>query len=98
MDPLKIDPAERESRPGAGTAHGYCRLIGSACSRRATSTPSANAAALTTLGRRFAFLNGHWPEQAIGLYPTDGTTDDFAYGDLGVAAFTFELGNNFFEA
>ncbi len=64
----------------------------------ATSTPSANAAALTTLGRRFAFLNGHWPEQAIGLYPTDGTTDDFAYGDLGVAGFTFELGSNFFEA
>ena len=64
----------------------------------ATSTPTDNSVALTTLGRRFAWFTGYYPEQAIGLYPTDGTTDDFAYGDLGVAAFTFELGNNFFEA
>ncbi|MEO8195643.1 MAG: M14 family zinc carboxypeptidase [Thermoanaerobaculia bacterium] len=63
-----------------------------------TNTPTDNAAALTTLGRRFAWFTGYRPEQAIGLYPTDGTTDDFAYGDLGVAAFTFELGNDFFEA
>jgi carboxypeptidase T len=26
------------------------------------------------------------------LYATDGATDDFGYGDLGVAAYTFELG------
>jgi hypothetical protein len=63
-----------------------------------TNTPTDNATALTTLGRRFAWFTGYYPEQAIGLYPTDGTTDDFAYGDLGVAAFTFELGNDFFEA
>ncbi len=63
-----------------------------------TTTPSDNGVALTTLGRRFAWFTGYYPEQAIGLYPTDGTTDDFAYGDLGVAAFTFELGNDFFEA
>ncbi len=62
-----------------------------------TNTPTDNAAALATLGRRFAWFTGYYPEQAIGLYPTDGTTDDFAYGDLGVAAFTFELGNDFFE-
>lgn len=63
-----------------------------------TDTPTDNGAALTTLGRRFAWFTGYMPEQAIGLYPTDGTTGDFAYGDLGVAAFTFELGNDFFEA
>ena len=63
-----------------------------------TNTPTDNATALTTLGRRFAWFTGYTPEQAIGLYATDGTTDDFAYGDLGVAAFTFELGNDFFEA
>jgi len=63
-----------------------------------TNTPTDNGPALTTLGRRFAWFTGYYPEQAIGLYPTDGTTDDFAYGDLGVAAFTFELGNDFFEA
>ena len=36
--------------------------------------------------------------RSIGLYPTDGTTDDFGYGDLGVAAYTFELGTEFFQS
>ncbi|MFN2167485.1 MAG: hypothetical protein ACK2U9_14620 [Anaerolineae bacterium] len=44
------------------------------------------------------YYNHYTPEQAIGLYPTDGTTDDFAYGDLGVAAYTFELGTSFFQS
>ncbi len=63
-----------------------------------TGTPTDNATALTTLGRRLAYFNGYFPEQSIGLYATDGTTIDFAYGDRGVAAYTIELGNNFFEA
>ena len=60
-------------------------------------TPAPNSTALQTLGRKFAYYNGYEPEQAYGLYPTDGTTDDFAYGDLGLAAYTFELGTWFFE-
>lgn len=63
-----------------------------------TATPTDNGTALTTLGRRFAWFTGYTPEQSINLYATDGTTLDFAYGNLGVAAFTFELGNDFFEA
>jgi len=63
-----------------------------------TANPAPNGAALTTLGRRFAWINGYFPEQAIGLYPTDGTTDDFGYGELGVAAMTFELGTSFFQS
>jgi hypothetical protein len=62
-----------------------------------TSTLAPNATALQTLGRRFAWFNNHTPEQAIGLYPTDGTTDDFAYGARGAAAYTFEMGTNFFQ-
>ena len=62
-----------------------------------TYTVAPNGNALRTLGRRFAYLNGHYPEQSVGLYPTDGTTDDFSYGDLGVAAYTFELGSSFFQ-
>ncbi len=62
-----------------------------------TGTPTGNGAALQTLGRKLAFFNGYEPDQAIGLYPTDGTTVDFAYGDLGVAAVLFELGTWFFE-
>jgi len=63
-----------------------------------TSSPAPNGSQLQTLGRKFAFFNGHWPEQAIGLYPTDGTTDDFSYGELGLASYTFELGTQFFQS
>ena len=60
-------------------------------------TSAPNALALRTLGRKLAYFNGYSPDQASGLYPTDGTTTDFAYGDLGLASYTFELGTWFFE-
>ncbi len=60
-------------------------------------TVAPNGTALQTLGRKMAFFNGHSPEQSVGLYPTDGATDDHAYGTLGVAAYTYELGTQFFE-
>jgi carboxypeptidase T len=63
-----------------------------------TSNPAPNGPALQTLGRKFAFFNGYEPTQSIGLYPTDGTSDGISYGELGVAAFTFELGTSFFES
>lgn len=62
-----------------------------------TSTPTGNGTALQTLGRKFAYFNGYYPEQAIGLYPTDGTTDDFGYGEVGLPSYTFELGTTFFQ-
>lgn len=62
-----------------------------------TSTVAPNGTALQTLGRKFAYFNGYEPQQAIDLYPTDGTTDDFGYGELGLASYTFELGTAFFE-
>jgi hypothetical protein len=63
-----------------------------------TSTVAPNNVALRTLARKFAYFNSHSPEQSVGLYPTDGATDDHTYGDLGVAAYTFELGTAFFES
>lgn len=63
-----------------------------------TETPAPNGNALATLGRRLAWFNGYTAEQSVGLYPTDGTAEEFAYGDLGMAAFTLELGTAFFEA
>ena len=62
-----------------------------------TSQAAPNAGALQTLGRKFAFFNTYKPDQSVYLYPTDGTTDDFAYGELGLASYTFEIGNTFFE-
>lgn len=62
-----------------------------------TTTVAPNGTALQSLGRKLAYFNGYTPEQSVGLYPTSGTTDDFAYGELGVAAYTIELGTAFFE-
>ena len=62
-----------------------------------SANPPPNDQGLKTLGRKFAYFNNYWPEQAIGLYPTDGTTDDFSYGELGLASYTFELGTDFFQ-
>ena len=63
-----------------------------------TETPAPNGTALQTLGRRLAWFNGYTPQQSIGLYPTDGTSDAPSYGELGVASFTIELGTSFFES
>ena len=60
-------------------------------------TLAPNATGLQTLGRKLAFFNGYLPEQSVGLYPTSGASDDWAYGELGVAAYTFELGTAFFQ-
>lgn len=57
-----------------------------------------NGTALQTLGRKLAYFNGYNPRQAVYLYPTDGTTDDFTYGELGMAALAFEMGTRFFES
>ncbi|NJR65730.1 MAG: hypothetical protein HC772_11000 [Leptolyngbyaceae cyanobacterium CRU_2_3] len=68
-----------------------------------TEEPAPNKEGLRNLGLKFGYYtdaNGTPYDiyQAIGLYPTDGTTDDWAYGVLGVAAYTWELGTDFFES
>ncbi|MDD2695758.1 MAG: M14 family zinc carboxypeptidase, partial [Anaerolineales bacterium] len=60
-------------------------------------SPPPNGAALQTLGRKLAFFNAYAPRQAYDLYRTDGTSDDYAYGELGLPAFTIEMGSAFFE-
>lgn len=60
--------------------------------------PAPNRTELAALGRRLAGFNNYTAEAAIGLYPTDGTTDDFAYGELGLPSYTIELGTAFFES
>jgi hypothetical protein len=76
--------------------HSYSRLV--LWPWGTTNSPAPNGTALQTLGRKFAFFNGYTPQQSIGLYPTDGTSDGVSYGELGVAAYTFELGTAFFES
>ncbi len=63
-----------------------------------TDVAAPNGVALQTLGRRLAWFNNYYPTQSVGLYPTDGTSDEVSYGELGIANITFELGKAFFES
>lgn len=57
-----------------------------------TSHPAPNAAGLRQLGERLAHLNGYQAQQAAAFYPTSGSIEDWAYGTLGVASYTLEVG------
>jgi hypothetical protein len=66
-----------------------------------SSSPPPNSTSLETLGRKFGYYNEYEVCQggAPGcIYQTSGSTDDWMYGELGVAAYTFELGTQFFES
>lgn len=76
--------------------HSYSRLV--IWPWGFTDEPAPNGPQLQTLGRKLAFFNAYTPHQAAQLYLTDGSTDDFVYGELGVAALTFEIGSNFYES
>jgi murein tripeptide amidase MpaA len=62
-----------------------------------TGDPAPNQRGLQTLGRKYAFYTGYTAQQSYELYPTDGDSDGFAYGELGLAGYTIELGNWFFQ-
>jgi hypothetical protein len=52
-----------------------------------------NDAGLRAFAFRMSYYNGYAVGQASELlYPASGTTDDWAYGILGVPSFTFEIG------
>lgn len=58
-----------------------------------------NLAGLRALGKRMGFYNNYEACQtAVCLYEAAGATDDFTYGELGVASYTIEMGNDFFES
>ncbi len=62
------------------------------------SNVAPNNTALRTLGRKLAYFNNYTPMQSIELYPADGVTIDFSYGELGVASYVFEMGTSFFQS
>jgi carboxypeptidase T len=68
----------------------------------ATNMAAPNRTGLQTLARKFGFYTNYQacqPPVSGCLYAASGTTDDQSYGELGVASFTFEVGNTgFFEA
>lgn len=93
--PGQTDPAPATTSGMHVDLHSYSQLV--LWPWGTTSTPAPNGTALQTLGRKLAFFNGYTPQQSIGLYPTDGTSDSVSYGELGVAAFTIEMGTAFFQ-
>ena len=60
-------------------------------------SPTPNGTAFATLGRKLAFFNDHFPLQIRDFANADGDSADYFYGELGVAAFGYELGTQFFE-
>ncbi|MBV9958497.1 MAG: VCBS repeat-containing protein [Acidobacteria bacterium] len=59
-----------------------------------TSTVPPNGPELQMMGTKLASYNGLMPVQAIELYPSSGGSRDHAYGELGIASFTFEIGTS----
>jgi murein tripeptide amidase MpaA len=94
--PLDTDLAPLDTEGMFITLHSYSGLV--LWPYGWGDVPAPNDAQLATLGRKLAFFNGYIPQQASDLYAASGGADDWVYGELGVAAFTFEMGNNFFEA
>lgn len=88
--PEITDPAPASTTGILITVHSFAELI--LWPWGYTHTPAPNSQELEILGRHMAKFNGYTPTQSIDLYPTSGTTDDWAYGELGIAAYTFEIG------
>jgi hypothetical protein len=55
-----------------------------------------NGPELLRMGRKLSYFNGYYARLG-SLYPVDGSTKDWAYGRLGIPAYTLELGTEFFE-
>jgi carboxypeptidase T len=95
--PAQRPPGEGSAAPDDATGlfitlHSYGNLVLWPWGHTYDDAP--NATQLAQLGRKLASYNGYVAKQASDLYPASGTTDDFAYGELGVAAYTFEIGSS----
>jgi len=60
-----------------------------------TSINAPNYSSLKMIGDKFASYNGYISESGSDLYPVSGDSTDWAYGERGIPAFTFELGKAF---
>ncbi len=93
--PNRTDPAPLDTSGIHLDIHSHGRLL--LWPWGTNGSVAGNDTQLATLGRKFSYWNGHTPQRSLDLYETDGTSDGPSYGELGVAAFTFELGTAFFE-
>jgi carboxypeptidase T len=93
------DPAPSDATGLFVSLHSYKPAVIFPYEFRSTAAP--NKSQLETLGRKFGFFNGYQVCQSGDsgcMYLASGTADDWVYGQLGVAAYTFELGTNYFQS
>lgn len=76
--------------------HSYGGDVLSVFGFQSTPTPP-NGGGILRLGRKLSYFNGYYARLG-SLYPVDGSTKDWAYGRLGIPAYTIEMGTDFFES
>ncbi|WP_376690904.1 M14 family zinc carboxypeptidase [Wenzhouxiangella sp. EGI_FJ10409] len=99
-DDLPTDPAPADAQGLFISLHSFSEFIlfpwegsGSGAENRAP-----NHDQLAWLGRRFGFFTGYEVGREVIWYQAGGTTTDYAYGEFGVAAYTYEIGTAFQES
>ena len=91
--PGDTDPAPEDTTGVFIGLHSFGQLVIWPWGWTTASTP--NATQLQTLGRKLAFFNHYTPHQSSQLHRATGNSDDWAYGTMGIAAISFELGTDF---
>jgi len=95
--PNRGDAAPDDTAGVMISLHSYSELVLFPWGDSTTTVP--NLIGLRALGKRMSFYNSYEACQtAVCLYEASGATDDFTYGELGVASYTIEMGNAFFES
>lgn len=87
-------PAPRDTTGLLITLHSFSNLVLWPWGNSELAAP--NKADLKAIGDKLASYNDYLSCQpTYCLYATNGSTDDWAYGELGIPAFTFEIGDQF---
>lgn len=96
--PGDTDPAPDDATGVFITLHSYAQVVLYPWGWTTAAAP--NKTDLQTLGRKFGYFNGYEVCQSNSacMYATNGTSDDWSYGTLGIASYTFEMGVDFFES
>lgn len=93
--PLDSDPAPADTAGIFITLHSYGGLV--LWPWGWTTQLAPNDAQLQAVGVKLASFNHYAAKQSSQMYPATGTSDDWTYGELGIASFTFEMGTGFFQ-
>lgn len=92
--PNLTDPAPLDTKGIFITIHSFSELVLWPWGYTTIAAPNRNG--LKAIGDKLATFNGYTSCQpTICLYGANGTSDDWAYGELGIPSFTFEVGQTF---